>query len=366
MKIDKKPDQTKSDGSEMSNVFQNFQVHKEDQVRLACLVLACLAVLALACTESVAVRETAGDFFHYVDTREYDKAYALLTADDTSAMTLRAFTVVLESEYERMFYGGTSDSAWLTMPITVPDSILASSHKNPAAFYNGFSKAYVVREVRRVPDYLAMLETHEDMEVLKRGRKMRLRAISGDCPTVLDSSRFVTIVLERGKPRVRFGARLLQNRKAIEREYQEYLSDSLMLRAVGSGNVYRTISYDVVGCVKYVLENRTNDTLRWFQVRGKFRNITTEPKYIDFGKYGTKMPPKSEVAGKIYFSDDFLGSMLGYYRDDIYVPVSLEIEEYPSWGRGPDWDRLAESRPNTVLGIFCNPIKHGVPALYFM
>ena len=92
--------------------------------------------------------------------------------------------------------------------------------------------------------------------------------------------------------------------------------------------------------------------------------IRTEPQYV-FHKPGVDFPPQSTTSKVVYFHDDFLSSILGYHRDEVFRPVSIEVAELPSVGSGPDWERLLASRPSAVLGVYCEPVKRGVLGVLF-
>ena len=146
--------------------------------------------------------------------------------------------------------------------------------------------------------------------------------------------------------------------------YKDHIKKNLSIEPIGNGNIYRTVSYDVIAKQTFKLTNKTKDTLGTYslKVKGEFKGIKTEPTYL---LECDSLLPEKTITEKVIFRDNFFRMLLGYQRDNIWIKSNIEIASFPTNGDGPDYDSIMALKPHSFLESYAMPIKIGVHKLLY-
>jgi hypothetical protein len=296
-------------------------------------------------------------FFQYIDQKNFDQAYNLISDEDKQYFTAAEFSRSMENFYKHMYYPPGLDNESRIIISKIPADMIEKYSGRGISYFKENKKVFVVREVRKVPDIKAIKSTLGDQNNIT-GKMILDVLVTGRFPMTLDSSRFAIIAIEKGKPRVVIGTRYVKAYESLLQEYEVYLKQNLVISIVGKGFIYRTPANRVLGVIKYNLTNTSTDTLSALSVRGEFKGRFTSDTIL----YASSLKgilPHQTITDQIVFSDPFLLIILGYYYNRMNVKADITISHYPVGGDGPYFDSLMNSTPNAAITEFINPIIQG-------
>lgn len=312
------------------------------------------------CSPNHKLNEYGKTFFSMIDQGKYDIAFNMLSVEDKMYSTIQDFSLKLQEIKDSYFYPDKLDSSISYSLTKMPDSLLMKAMNSKIPFPKNTKRIFIFKELRRIPDMSTISKSSNKEDYFEKKSEMQQKLLSGNFPTILDSERYVVLIMTHNKPAVYIGAKYWKARDSLLDLYSSYVENNILISVNGNAEIYRTVRYEVVGLLNYELKNNTRDTLMAYsiKVRGKFNGIYTDPKYIVADQDG--FTPKSTYKGKIIFHDDYFRNLLSYSSDETWVNGDIEITTYPKWGNGPDYDSIMALKPNTMFEEFSMPIKRGV------
>jgi hypothetical protein len=311
------------------------------------------AISLVGCSEDARFLEAGKRYFECIDEGKPELAYELITERDKQAVSVEAFSQEIRRLQDEMYSPAAVDGGPKTVLRRVLHGVVQQMEKDGLYFLGDGRNVCEVHEILRVPDVKAV------ESLVRAGKSMEQSIQTGDCPTVLDSSRCAIVVLEDGEPRISVGARAMLVNDSLLTMYKILVRNGLTIHAIGKGEVYKAGGDEIAGKIKYRTRNLTPDTFRDIKLLATFKGIPTDTIHIM-----NPILPRVSDFDYVFFSSKFLSHLLGHLPGPMEVDADIRFARTPI-GNGPLCDSIMGARPNGSFEELNNPIRQGISRSLF-